>query len=38
MLIDAPSIDDPQANKGREYTLTDDNADDFVKMLNRINQ
>lgn len=40
MLIDAPAVEDVEANKegSGDIVLTDDNAGEILKMINRINR
>nr|DAY62858.1 MAG TPA: hypothetical protein [Caudoviricetes sp.] len=39
MLIDAPGVEDVDPkNKGCDIVLTDDNADQVLAMINRINR
>ena len=39
MLIDAPGVEDEDTTKGdTEIVLTDDNADEVMKLINRLNR
>lgn len=40
MLIDAPGVEDidPKTGAGSDIVLTDDNADQILAMINRINR
>lgn len=40
MLIDAPGVEDvdPKNGSGGDIVLTDDNADQIIEMINRINR
>lgn len=39
MIIDAPGVEDGEDGKGdTEIVLTDDNADEVLRMINKINR